>query len=238
MKNLVVSRSDVDGVPPVRPLPRVIIRSLQADANTDYKDRPDEKWDTAFALSYVMTMAVPNATEAKYLSSTIMPVPQRAPRFVVHIYHNYCLYTFTLTCFARRHLVTYAVISTKPRANNIKIWFSHRECHSLIFQINKKSLRHTVNECFSKKESTARDDQNRDMIMKGGGGSWDRSRPLSAEGDRTDCWRCAAQAKWTAFSANGSAGATYSTPTKLLRTAKKHTKCRCCKETSAYFNGK
>lgn len=79
-------------------LPRVIIRSLQADANTDYKDRPDEKWDTAFALSYVMTMAVPNATETKYLSSTIMLllclcVPPR-------LYLAFCRFT----CWFLHHL--------------------------------------------------------------------------------------------------------------------------------------
>lgn len=43
-----------------------------------------------------------------------------APRSAVHIYHNYCLYTFTLTCRARPacRLLTYAL---EPRANNIKI---------------------------------------------------------------------------------------------------------------------
>lgn len=52
--------------------------------------------------------------------------PRSVPfRPVVHIYHNYCLYTFTSSPSHARRLVTYAVVSAKPRANNIKIWFLH-----------------------------------------------------------------------------------------------------------------
>lgn len=59
-----------------------------------------------------MTMAVPNATEAKYLSSTIMPTHRAL--HTVHIYHNYCLYTFAPRTPRLYHLVTYAVVSAKP----------------------------------------------------------------------------------------------------------------------------
>lgn len=59
-----------------------------------------------------MTMAVPNATEAKYLSSTIMPAHRAL--HTVHIYHNYCLYTFAPRTPRLHLLVTYAVVSAKP----------------------------------------------------------------------------------------------------------------------------
>ena len=153
-----------------------------------------------------MTMAVPNATEAKYLSSTIMPVPHRAPRFVVHIYHNYCLYTFTLTCLARC-LVTYAVVSTKPRANNIKIWFSHGERHSFRGSIKSRKMCWWIPR--ARRASASRDEPSSEgwvhprpsEVGYGNEGRWrrgwrwflaaaldatDRSRPVSAEGDRKD----------------------------------------------------
>lgn len=135
-------------------LPRVIIRSLQADANTDYKDRPDEKWDTTFALSYVMTMAVPNATETKYLSSTIMLLPLR--RWFLHCLCSYvtlelpsaarlspCIFIITTVYIpspshAAAAAATIATASLPPSPPYlrmhlyrssvvciIKIWFSH-----------------------------------------------------------------------------------------------------------------
>lgn len=81
-----------------------------------------------FALSYVMTMAVPNATEAKYLSSTIMPLPRTA--------HHASSFLFIITTVyiplpshtsrARIYATSYvcSCISTKLRANNIKMWFA------------------------------------------------------------------------------------------------------------------
>lgn len=42
-----------------------------------------------------------------------------APRSAVHIYHNYCLYTFTLTCLAPLSYVCSCKHVTG--ANNIKI---------------------------------------------------------------------------------------------------------------------